>query len=693
VRCLWCWLDIDQKKVIILWMKTINHTEIKILETYTKNLLIFAISLFCILFCFAKLASATNSTLVLKAIAENDFNQQLELKDQYPWLQDYITKLLKTDLDFANSIKPSKKKLALLEDVLKKTSFVPTQIQILNQIATLQKILKLKDDKTLKDIQELTAPVSESTDCKAYSKKGDTFRDLRDFEQSLFNFQAAFDCFDTPEPKISALKQITLTHKVKHRGKDFLNASLETYNFTKKAFSENKIPANQFNKIGIEHVRTVWTYQSAEAAMVYLKEMKKLLDSNYSLQTVYWIYARIYEEKKDLKKSQKYLALALKEKPLATDDIISIYWQKFWNHLELNQMQEAEDALKASLEVGDPSEGQARTYYWLIISYETKLKKMQSEFDKPDKTITEDSRKKLESDLASLKLELESLKSTLMTKYPISFYTALINKKNGLKYSKSDLEDLSSKTYKTLPKSFDFNFYKELHHTSTLATQSFLRKYYSHNKKKITKDQRFLIKRLMARNGETTELFIELESRPEICTQESAPCMDLFPTPYQDVVQKSSKKYKVPAELVYSIIRQESIFNPLAKSWADARGLMQLLPSLAKEISKKAEVEYTSPLDLYSVEKNIFFGTYLIKSLITEMNDSIVLGLCGYNAEKSRAKTWYKTRFNKDWLKFIEEIPYQETRNYNKLVLRNFLIYSNNDDAILKSWFPDGILN
>jgi hypothetical protein len=300
---------------------------------------------------------------------------------------------------------------------------------------------------------------------------------------------------------------------------------------------------------------------------------------------------------------------------------------------------------------------------------------------------------KAEVELSELTTEIQDYNNILMTKYPISFYTAVLQKKNNFKYSASDLESLDSKVYKKLPKNFDLNFYKELHKTSTLATQSFLRKYYYQNRRKISKDQRFLVKRLLARNGETTELFIELESRPEICMQDGSPCMDLFPQPYQDQVNLAAQKYKVPAEIIYSIIRQESIFNPLAKSWADARGLMQLLPTMAKDISKKAGVEYNGPLDLYSVEKNIFFGTYLIKSLIEEMNGSLVLGLCGYNAEKSRAKTWFKTRFKKDWLKFIEEIPYQETRNYNKLVLRNYLIYSNNQDTILKPWFPDGVLN
>lgn len=684
MRCLWCGLDFESKKVIIEGMKNPNFA----------LSFVFAFSLFSSTFGAMPVHAAESTEGIIKAITDNNFDQLLTYKKAHPWIQDYLVKLLKTDLEFASSIKDSKQKLELLEQIYKKTSFVPTKIQILKEIAKLQKDLKLSDKKTQNIIAELTAPVADPKDCKAYLRKGSNFRDLRDFEQSLFHFQAALDCYDNIDYKVRALKEITLTHKVKYRGEDFLKASLDTYNFAKENFNKNKLSAKEFNKIGIEHVRAVWTYKNAKAGLVYLDEIKKLLKSNYSLQTVYWIYARIAEEQKKIKDSQKYLALALKEKPLMDEDLIAIYWQKFWNHLELKQHQEAVDALKASLSVGDPDEGQSRTLYWLVEILEDKKSKLEKDFKKlTTKKNSKEQINKAEVELTELAAEIQNFKDTLMTKYPISFYTALIQKKNNYKYAPSDLEDLNSESYKKLPKNFDLAFYKELHQSSTLATQSFLSKYYYQNRRKISKDQRFLVKRLMARNGETTELFIELEARPEICLNNGSPCMDLFPKPYETQVVAAAKRYKVPAEIIYSIIRQESIFNPLAKSWADARGLMQLLPSLAHEISKKAGVEYTGPLDLYSVEKNISYGAYLIKSLIEEMNNSLVLGLSGYNAEKGRAKVWYKTRFKKDWLKFIEEIPYQETRNYNKLVLRNFLIYSNNDDSILKPWFPEGIID
>lgn len=643
---------------------------------------------------FPRALHATNyKSKILQAVKDNDFNQLLIYKDQHPWIQDYLIKLLKTDLEFAKSIKDSTKKLELLELILVKTSFVPTKIQILNEIATLQKNLNISDKKTLLTIKDLTAPVNNPKDCRAYQKKGSAFRDLRDFDQSLIHFQAALECYEDIASKASALKEITLTHKVKFRGQDFLKASLNTYEFAKASFIAHKMSPNEFNKIGIGHIRAVWTYKSAKDAEVFLAEMKDLLKSKYSLQTIYWIYARIAEEKKDIKESQKYLALALKEKPIVDEDLIAIYWQKFWNHFELNQTEEAVNALKSSLDVGNPNEGQARTYYWLIKVLAKKKNSLEERFKNlTTKKNTTEQINNAEIELTQISAAIEDYQNILLKKYPISFYTAIIQKNSKHSYIPSDLENLESLSYQKLPKNFDLKFYKQLHTISTLATQSFLNKFYYHNKKQITKEQRFLLKRLLARNGETTELFIEIESNPEICQKQGSPCMDLFPKPYETQVNLAAQKYKIPAEIIYSIIRQESIFNPLAKSWADARGLMQLLPSLAKEISTQAEVTYNSPLDLYNIEKNISFGAYLIKSLVNEMNGSLVLGLSGYNAEKSRAKVWYKTRFKKDWLKFIEEIPYQETRNYNKLVLRNFLIYSNNQDPILKPWFPEGIL-
>ena len=626
---------------------------------------------------------------LIQALESHDLNTLVFLFDRYPWLNPFIIQLIKTDLNFAHQIKNSPKKTELLKSVYKKTSFTPTKIEILKAIVANKQALSQDISTYTQKISSLVNEDVSHKNCSQKSQLGQTFRELRKFSKSLKFYENAYQCYSSPSSKIKMLHQITLTHKLKHRGKHFINSSKRYYKFSQKAFKNNKITAQYFNTIGLQHVRVLWTYLSPHAAEKILKNMISLIRGKYSLQSVYWIKARILEERKKFIGSQKYLNLALKEKKISDADLISIYWQKFWNYMELNQIESAEEALKASLTIGKPDKDQSRTHFWLIQVLKNKLKNIKSQranFVKMEKSIDFKMIHNIEN-------EIKEIKNYLYKKYPISFYSTIIKKLDGIPFKSSNIEDLSSKTYKNLPRNFDFKLYKKLHQTSMLATQSFLREYYSKHRKRISKSQRFLIKRMMARNGDLLELFIELENTPEICLKEEAPCADLFPTPYRNPILKVSKSTGIPSELIYSVIRQESTFNPLAKSWADARGLMQILPTKAKELSALAQVNYKSPLDLYNVNNNIKLGSYLLKNLYQEMNGSLVMTLCGYNAEKKKALNWYKTRFTGNWLKFIEEIPYAETRNYNKLILRNFIIYSQGNDKTLKPWFPQGIID
>ena len=632
---------------------------------------------------------SSNHQALIQSLQSNDLNVMISLFEKYPWLNSFVIQLIKTDLDFAHQIQASPEKTELLKAIYKKASFTPSKIQILKAIASNEKDLNQESSIYTQEADAFLNEDISKENCDQKNHLAQIFRELRNFKKSLKLYKDAYKCYKPPISKIKMLRQITLTHKLKHRGKDFVNASKHYYKFSKKAFKDKKITAKRFNSIGLQHVRTLWTYSSSSSAQNILKEMISLIRGKYSLQSIYWIQSRILEGKKDFLSSQKYLDFALKEKKISDENLISIYWQKFWNHMELNQTKEAEESLRDSLKVGKPDKDQSRTHFWLTQVLKRKLAKtktQRTDFVKVKKTVDLKSIHKIEE-------EIKKIKDYLHKKYPISFYSTIIKKIDKIPFKSSNIKNLDSKVYKKLPRSFDFKLYKLLHQTSMLATQNFLRWYYSKYKKKIHKSERFLIKRMMARNGDILELFIELENKPEICLKKGAPCSDLFPTPYRAPILKTAKSTGIPSELIYSVIRQESTFNPLAKSWADARGLMQILPTKAKELAKLAQVNYESPLELYKVNNNIQLGGFLLKSLYKEMNGALVLTLCGYNAEKKRAIEWHKKRFNGDWLKFIEEIPYAETRNYSKLVLRNFIIYSRGDDGILQTWFPQGIID
>lgn len=149
----------------------------------------------------------------------------------------------------------------------------------------------------------------------------------------------------------------------------------------------------------------------------------------------------------------------------------------------------------------------------------------------------------------------------------------------------------------------------------------------------------------------------------------------VFPTPYQDIFTKYSEKYKVPKALAYGITRQESAFNPNVRSWADAFGLMQMIPEKASELSTRYSIPYKNFNDLYNPDINVEMGVALLAELKTMFKGKFAQNVAAYNASTDAIAVWEKERFNGDYLEFIEMIPYEETRNYIKLVFRNYITY------------------
>lgn len=131
--------------------------------------------------------------------------------------------------------------------------------------------------------------------------------------------------------------------------------------------------------------------------------------------------------------------------------------------------------------------------------------------------------------------------------------------------------------------------------------------------------------------------------------------------------------------LIWAITRQESLFDPQAQSAAGAKGLMQLLPSTAKEVARKNGLPF-SPATLSDGAANIRLGDAYINQLIRQFDGSYVLAIAAYNAGQGRARQWQKLYGDigstpeqaVDW---IENIPFSETRNYVQRVLENLQVY------------------
>jgi soluble lytic murein transglycosylase len=131
--------------------------------------------------------------------------------------------------------------------------------------------------------------------------------------------------------------------------------------------------------------------------------------------------------------------------------------------------------------------------------------------------------------------------------------------------------------------------------------------------------------------------------------------------------------------LVLGITRQESGFDPTVRSGADARGMMQLLPSTASIVARRIGVGY-SPSRLYEPDYNMQLGSAYLGQLVDRFSGSYVMAAAGYNAGPGRPAQW--TSFcgdpragSQDPLDFIECIPFSETRNYVMRVMENMQVY------------------
>ena len=132
--------------------------------------------------------------------------------------------------------------------------------------------------------------------------------------------------------------------------------------------------------------------------------------------------------------------------------------------------------------------------------------------------------------------------------------------------------------------------------------------------------------------------------------------------------------------LVLSVIRQESAFNPEAKSHAGARGLMQLMPATASNLAKRMKISYTRNRLTADPAYNLKLGQTYLLELLQKFNGSYVLSVAGYNAGPHRVTRWLKENGNPreqnvDAIDWIEMIPYSETRNYVQRVMENLQVY------------------
>lgn len=149
----------------------------------------------------------------------------------------------------------------------------------------------------------------------------------------------------------------------------------------------------------------------------------------------------------------------------------------------------------------------------------------------------------------------------------------------------------------------------------------------------------------------------------------------LFPKPYWTDLRKYSTQNGLDPYLVASLIRQESEFNPLALSRANAVGLMQLLPKTGKTVARQVKLRGYNASQLYTPAINLELGTRYFKSMVDKYDGRFEYALAAYNAGTDRVEDWLGQGKYRDPEEFVESIPFTETREYVQAILRNANVY------------------
>ena len=151
----------------------------------------------------------------------------------------------------------------------------------------------------------------------------------------------------------------------------------------------------------------------------------------------------------------------------------------------------------------------------------------------------------------------------------------------------------------------------------------------------------------------------------------------IYPFPYREMVMRGARELGLDPFLMAGLMRQESAFWHQALSRADARGLMQVLPATGAALARaRGPGDYNADTHLYRPEVNLHLGMAFFSDLRRRFGEDLSILLSAYNAGPTRALRWREFPEAGDLPRFVERIPFTETRGYVKSVLLNREIYS-----------------
>lgn len=149
----------------------------------------------------------------------------------------------------------------------------------------------------------------------------------------------------------------------------------------------------------------------------------------------------------------------------------------------------------------------------------------------------------------------------------------------------------------------------------------------------------------------------------------------VYPKQYVSLVEENAEKFELDESLLYALIKTESGFNKDAVSSVGAKGLTQITPDTFQWLQTKTGEEYEEDA-LFDPEVSVYYGAYFLDMLLDEF-DNVETALAAYHAGRGKVNEWLADpRISPDGV-VLENIPYEDTAGYVKMVIKNTEKYKN----------------
>lgn len=460
------------------------------------------------------------------------------------------------------------------------------------------------------------------------------------------------------EEKLSAFKGLRLAYKNARQKEPHLATSKRLVRFLGNAVKAN--PKSKELILASYEAQTYlaraqWTLGMVAEAKAGFDRLEKQVRGRLSLAEIFWLKGRMAEENDDFKTVSSYMDRALKERITDNELRDKILWYAAWNERRQKNFARATE-LFSELQAKTQTEfTRFRALFWLA-------------------------RTQADSDL---KAESRQTYDQLITMDPLGYYGLLAH---GQIQTQIAMPTGADKTVASMD-AFDAAIpldktvaeWLRLMEEREVLTAMLDQTTQIYKKQKDQSDDGWTtLFKYYAKAGLYMKLYENLgtlsadrrkailEMHPEL----------LFPQPWSEEVRAAAIQFGVDEELIFAIMRQESAFDTQARSFADAFGLLQVLPELAERLGPRFKIPYKEMDDLYVPKTNIMVGAAHLHELVQNNKGRFIPAVASYNASANVVQNWVKTRFRGDPIEFVEEIPYEETRAYVRLVLRNVTFYT-----------------